>query len=99
MSKSEKPKRGQKGIGFYPLTILICCVVLIGLSWKDTFSLIKNSFEIRTLSKELVSAQEQTKNIEKEIELLKNNDKWAWEKLLREELGALKPNEVEYRIK
>lgn len=73
----------------------------LALFWAggDFINLAKNYLKIATLKKAIAQIDSEKALLDKELTLLKKGDPLTLEHLLRQEYRALRPNEIEYRIK
>ena len=75
--------------------IIISSLILVGE--KNVFKLVAQYKEYNNFSKRCIELTEKNKQLELEIEDLKNNAKKV-EKIARRELGLVLPNEIVYRF-
>ena len=70
---------------------------LILLGNKGFRTVVKNTLLLRRIDSELAREEEDGKRLQKDISSVKTDDR-ALERVVRKELGYLKPGEVEYRF-
>ncbi len=81
---------------------LIAYGIPIGLilfwAGADSMDLIRNYWKIHKLNQAILKLEKTKLEFSEELDRLKKNDSALYEKILRTEFHALKPNEIEYRF-
>lgn len=77
--------------------ILIAAIALFLFANQGFRNLVRNYMELRHLRKQRLHLKQEKVSIKKELDLLNTQNDYI-EKVVRKELGLVKPGEIEYRF-